>query len=84
MNDHNPDTNSNENEDEGTLTWEDSFAIARNLRAHYPNQDLEELSLGTIYLWTIALPGFDDDHALANDGILMAIYQEWIEEELAV
>jgi FeS assembly protein IscX len=79
-----PKTNSQENWDHDTLTWEDSFAIARNLRASYPNQNLDELSLGTIYRWTIALPGFDDDHALANDGILMAIYQEWLEEELAV
>lgn len=79
-----PKTSSQDNRDHDTLTWEDSFAIARNLRARYPNQNLEELSLGTLYRWTIALPGFDDDHALANDGILMAIYQEWLEEELAV
>lgn len=33
-----------------------------------------------IYHWTLELPGFDDDPALANDGILEAIYQEWYEE----
>jgi FeS assembly protein IscX len=34
----------------------------------------------TIYDWTLALPQFDDDPQLANDGILAAIFQEWFEE----
>lgn len=34
----------------------------------------------TIFHWTMALPEFDDDPELANDGILNAIYQEWFEE----
>ena len=66
----------------GTLTWDDSFAIAQALRASFPSIDLEEVSLNMIYRWTLALPGFDDDPQLANDAVLAAIYQEWFEEVL--
>ena len=62
------------------LTWEDSYAIALALRALYPEIDLQEVSLDMIYQWTLALPEFEDDLALANDAILSAIYQEWLEE----
>lgn len=62
------------------LNWEATYAIARALRARYADIDLHEVSLGQIYRWTLALPGFDDDAELANDGILLAIYQEWYEE----
>lgn len=63
-----------------TLTWDDSYAIALALIERYPHVELEEVSLGMINRWTLALPNFDDDPELANDSILMAIYQEWIEE----
>ena len=33
-----------------------------------------------IYDWVIALPEFEDDLELANDEILLAIFQEWFEE----
>ncbi len=62
------------------LTWDDSYAIALELRRQHPAVDLEEVSLYTIYQWTLALPEFDDDPALANDAILAAIVQEWLEE----
>jgi len=62
------------------LTWDDSYAIARALREQHPQIDLESVSLEMIYRWTVALPDFDDDPALANDGILTAIVQEWLEE----
>ncbi len=62
------------------LTWDDSYAIALELRRQHPLVDLEEVSLYTIYQWTLALPEFDDDPALANDAILAAIVQEWLEE----
>lgn len=62
------------------LTWDDSYAIAMILKARYPDLPVEEISLGMIYRWTVALPEFDDDPQLANDSILMAIYQEWFEE----
>jgi len=64
------------------LVWDASYAIARALQAHHPNVDLEEVSLQSIYRWTLALPMFDDDPELANDEILMAIYQNWLEEIL--
>lgn len=62
------------------LTWEDSYAIAQVLILRHPNVNLEDVSLSMIYQWTINLPGFRDDPALSNDGILSAIYQEWYEE----
>ncbi|MGD9093056.1 MAG: Fe-S cluster assembly protein IscX [Anaerolineales bacterium] len=65
---------------ENTLTWDDSYAIALALMEQYPEARLEDVSLGMIYRWTLTLQNFDDDPELANDSILMAIYQEWIEE----
>ncbi len=62
------------------LTWDDSYAIALALRKQHPDVRLEEVSLITIYRWTIALDEFRDDPTLANDSILAAIYQEWFEE----
>ena len=62
------------------LTWEDSYAIARALIALHPGIDLDTVSLKTIYEWTLALPNFRDQPELANDAILMAIFQEWFEE----
>ena len=64
----------------GTLSWEDSYAIALALRNKYPDINLEAVSLNMIYQWTMALPEFFDDGELANDAILSAIYQEWFEE----
>lgn len=63
-----------------TLNWEASFAIALALKHKYPGADIEAVTLKQIYDWTLALPEFDDDPALANDEILYAIYQDWFEE----
>ena len=63
-----------------SITWDDSYAIARALIHQHPDLLLEDVSLGMIYRWAIDLPGFCDDKALANDAILAAIYQEWFEE----
>ena len=63
-----------------TITWDDSFAIAKRLNEYHPGIDLENVSLGMIYRWVIALPEFDDDPDLANENILMSILQEWYEE----
>ena len=68
----------------GMLTWEDSYAIALALREKFPDVDLEEVSLDMIYRWTLALPDFEDDRELANDAILLAIYQEWFEEDVSL
>jgi FeS assembly protein IscX len=69
---------------EDIITWEDSFPIAQKLRALHPEAALVNVSLGMIYHWTIELPGFDDDPELANENILLAIYQEWYEEDLSI
>lgn len=63
-----------------TVTWEDSFSLALMLRQRYPEVRLEDVSLGMIYKWVIALTEFDDDPQLVNDDILLAIYKEWYEE----
>jgi FeS assembly protein IscX len=65
---------------EDPLSWEDSYAIALALQETHPDVRLEDVSLGMIYEWTIALSRFFDDRELANEGILAAIYQEWFEE----
>jgi len=50
------------------------------LKAQHPQERLENISLGDIFRWTLALPNFADDPGMANDDILAAIYQEWFEE----
>jgi FeS assembly protein IscX len=65
-----------------SLNWETSYAVALALREAHPGVDLEKVSLQMIFTWTIALAGFNDDPALANDDILLAIYQDWYEEIL--
>jgi FeS assembly protein IscX len=64
------------------LTWEATYAIALALKAAHPQADLGDISLGMIFAWTLELEDFQDDAALANDGILSAIYQDWLEENL--
>jgi FeS assembly protein IscX len=65
-----------------TLTWESTYAIALELHRQYPGVNLEEISLGQIYDWTLALQEFEDDPSLCNDDILRAIFQDWFEETL--
>lgn len=65
-----------------TLNWESSFAIALTLKRAYPDVNIEDVTLKQIYDWTLSLPEFDDDPALANDEILYAIYQDWFEENI--
>jgi FeS assembly protein IscX len=64
----------------GPLSWEDSYAIALALMELHPSVQLDDVSLGMIYRWTLELPEFLDDPELANDSILSAIFQEWFEE----
>ena len=63
------------------LYWDAVFEIALALIAKFPEEDLEEVSLLQIFEWTLALPNFKDDTELANDDILLSIYQEWYEEK---
>lgn len=65
-----------------TLTWESTYAIAMELRRQHKGVNIEEVSLQQIYDWTVGLPEFEDDPALANDDILHAIYQDWFEENI--
>lgn len=62
------------------ITWDDSYAIALALKSKFPNIQLENVTLNDIFHWTINLPDFEDDLELINDGILMNIYTEWLEE----
>ena len=62
------------------LTWDDTYAIALALQRTYPDADLQQVSLGMIYTWTLALNEFADNPQLANEEILAAIYREWFEE----
>jgi FeS assembly protein IscX len=64
------------------LHWEATYAIALALKAKHPQTDLQNVSLQMIFDWTVALPEFEDDPSLANDGILAAIYQDWFEETI--
>ncbi len=48
--------------------------------AAHPDVDVEQVSLGQLYRWVLDLPGFEDDPALVNEGILLSILQEWYEE----
>lgn len=61
------------------LTWEASYAIALALRQRYPEVRLEDVSLEQLRRWVLALPDFDDDPALANEEVLLAILREWLE-----
>ena len=67
-------------DDDNTLTWEDTYAITQELRKRHGDLDLEGVSLRMIYEWTTQLPQFRDDRELANENILNAIFQEWYEE----
>lgn len=64
------------------LNWESIYAIALALKEAHPGVDMQNVSLQMIFNWTVTLPNFEDDPALANDDILAAIYQDWFEEIL--
>jgi FeS assembly protein IscX len=65
-----------------TLTWEDTYAIAIELKRQHKDINIEDVTLQQIYSWTLQLPEFEDDPSLANDDILYAIYQDWFEENI--
>jgi FeS assembly protein IscX len=64
------------------MNWESTYAIALELRRAHRDANMETVSLQQIYRWTLQLPEFDDDPALANDEILQAIFQDWFEENI--
>lgn len=65
-----------------TLTWENTYAIAMELRRKYTDVNIEDVSLQQIYKWTLELSEFEDDPAIVNDDILYSIYQDWFEENI--
>lgn len=65
-----------------SFTWESTFSIAMELRRQHPKVNMDEVSLQQLQDWILAVPDFEDDPALVNDGILMAIFQEWFEENI--
>ena len=64
------------------MNWDSTYAIALELRRQHPDVNLETVSLGQIYEWTLALSDFEDDPALVNDDILSSIFQDWFEENI--
>jgi FeS assembly protein IscX len=67
-------------EESDPLYWDDTYAISLRLKKAFPEINLQEVSLGMIYDWTMRLADFHDEPELANQEILEAIYQEWYEE----
>lgn len=63
-----------------SLDWDAVYEIALALQKRFPKVELEDVSLEDVYNWTLSLPEFHDDPEMANDEILLAIYQEWFEE----
>jgi FeS assembly protein IscX len=65
-----------------SLNWDSIYAIALELQRAHPAATMAEVTLGDIYGWTKALPGFDDEPQLCNDEILSSIFQEWYEVKI--
>jgi FeS assembly protein IscX len=65
---------------EQKLYWETSYEIVLQLMERYPEVDPVTVGIDQLCQWIIALPAFDDDPELVNDGILNDILREWYEE----
>jgi len=64
------------------LYWEASYEIVLSLLHHYPAANLDSLGLDELQHMIVALPGFADDPALANDEMLVEILREYYEETI--
>ncbi len=62
------------------LKWEDSLAIAITLDDAHPNVDPRQVDLKQLHQWVRALREFDDNPEPADEDLLEAIKQSWIEE----
>lgn len=62
------------------LDWDSSHALALALIEAHPAAELDALGLEQLNAWILELPGFVDDPALANDGILTDVLRDWYEE----
>lgn len=65
---------------EKTLYWDASYEIVLALMERYPTMDVTDIGIQQLKQMVIDLPGFQDDPAMANDGILNDILREWYEE----
>jgi FeS assembly protein IscX len=65
---------------ENSLSWDDTYEIVQSLNENHPAVNFEELSLGTLYEWIVALPQFKDDPSVVHDEILIQIFSLWYEE----
>ncbi|GAB4472707.1 MAG: hypothetical protein Kow0088_07490 [Anaerolineales bacterium] len=63
-----------------SLGWDDTYGLVQSLRRYHPEVKFEELSLGTLFEWIVAMPEFNDDPSLANDEMLIQIFSAWYEE----
>ena len=62
------------------LFWDTTYAIVLALMEQYPQRQPDEIGLHELEQLIIQLPNFQDDPALANDRILLDIFNVWIEE----
>ncbi len=62
------------------LYWEATYEIVLALMSVYPEVNLDTVGLEQIKEWVVALPNFEDEPTLANDGILTDILRDWYEE----
>lgn len=62
------------------LNWESTYGIVLALIERYPDRAPDDVGLNELYELVVALPEFEDDPLLVNDGILNAILREWYEE----
>jgi FeS assembly protein IscX len=62
------------------LSWESSHALALALINAHPDAELDTLGLEQLNAWILELPGFMDEPALVNDGILTDVLRDWYEE----
>ena len=62
------------------LYWDASFEIVQELMLRHADVSVDSIGIQELYEMILALPGFVDDPALANDGILNNILREWYEE----
>ena len=62
------------------LYWDATYAIVISLLAHHPGLDPQYVGLDELAELVEALPGFQDDPAMATERILQDIFIAWYEE----
>lgn len=61
------------------MRWNDIEDIAEALEEHYPDEEVEDIRLADLHDLIITLNEFDDDTDRANDRILEAVREAWLE-----